>query len=347
MNKQLIIVLVGTTALVAIYFATSAGDQLQSTSQSNVNNPQTAKEINDTSAKSIKVSSVKNESKRIKNSNDKDIKTESLSHEEVYEHWTKMKELLENGEINVALEKQLIDFLKQNNDLQIYTELMQLLQIPDSNLESRNQEYLLSLLASINTKESVSLLLGVLEEGLVTDSNAIYVAKKSLKKITQSATHINLLENSFSNMTSDNIFLTDVTRGIARNASEQNFDFLVTQVNAANEKSPVALTSIGLINSEKLVPKLQQTISSNSPEAKLSIASLNALANMGKYEASVALIQWSSKQPSSNKVLVKHLFTKATQKSPSTYRAIEKQLNKHNFASTDIKTVIENAYAKK
>ncbi|MGS0673768.1 hypothetical protein [Shewanella sp. 125m-1] len=347
MNKQLTIALIGCTVLIAIYFATSTGSQFQSNSQTNVNMPRVNEVVSQGGRSSTLVNSINVESKPIGTSTRQQLKDEQLTPAETYANWTEVKTLLTKGEINIELEKLLIDSLKKTANPQVYAELKLLLQVPDSNLDSRNQEYLLSLLAAINTKESVSLLLATLEEENVTDSNAIYVAKKSLKKIAQSAAHIDLLENSFNTMFSDNLFLADVANGIAGNATEQSFNFLVVQVDADNEKTPIVLASMSHINNERLVPQLQYLINTREAESELSITSLNTLANMGQYEAAVALIQWSAQQPASSKAFVEELFSTASQRSPSTYRAIEKQLNIQQFTSSEVKQKIEEVYSKK
>ncbi|OZS45956.1 hypothetical protein [Photobacterium sanguinicancri] len=344
MKKQLAIALTGCAVLVAIYFAASTGGQIQSNVQADPDNSLITEVANDKTAPLIQADPEEIELNPINPSPKKHIKDEQQSAVKSYVVWNEMKELLAKGEVNNELEKQLIESLRKKPNQQVYEEFKQLLQIADSNLNSRNQEYLLSLLAVINTEESAGLLLTTLENTKITDSNAIYVARKSLQKISQSAKHINQLEASFMTMSSDNLFLPNIANGIAKNAAEQNFDFLVAQVDAANEKSPIAIASMTNITNERLVPQLQQLINTRATESELSIASLNTLANMGQYEAAVALIQWSAQQPASSKAFVGELFSTARQRSPSAFRAIEKQLNRQQFTSSEIKSVIEEVY---
>lgn len=343
-KKKLAIALTGSAVLVATYFATSTAGQTQSHVQADADSSLTTEFANDKTAPLTQADSVKIESNPINPPSKKHIKGDQQSVVDSYASWIEMKELLAKGEVNIKLEKQLIESLRNNPNPLVYEEFNQLLQIADSNLNSRNQEYLLSLLAVINTGESVSLLLTTLENTKISDSNAIYVAKKSLQKISESAEHINQLEASFEAMSSDNLFLPDIANGIAKNAAEPNFDFLVAQVDAANEKSPIAIASMTNITNERLVPQLQQLLNTRAVESELSVASLKTLAGMGQYEAAVALIQWSAQQPASSKAFVGELFSAAGQRSPSTYRAIDKQLHRHQFTSTEIKSVIEEIY---
>jgi hypothetical protein len=271
--------------------------------------------------------------------------TKSISPDEVFDVWGEIKTLLTAGKIDIGLEKQLINSLKQTSNPQILAEISQLLQQPDANLTSRNQEYLLSLLAVVNTHESVSLLLDTLENTPITDSNAIYSAKKSLQKIARSDTYLSLFESTFSNMDSDNLFLPDIANAIAKNASESSFDFIINQIDSLGDKSSIAMNSMENITQEKLVPKLQQIINSRDPNSELSQVSLTTLANMGQYEAAAALIQWSASQPPSADKLVTELFNSAVNKSPSAYRAIEKELNSYDFSSSEIKKTIKAIYS--
>lgn len=347
MKKQFTIALTGCAVLVAIYFSTGTGSQIKSNTQTAADMSRVNEAISHEFPASAQVEGVNIEEKPINSPANKQTKNTVFSPAATYANWTNMKELLAKGEVNIEFEKQLIDSLRKTPNLQVYEEFKQLLEVVDSNLNTRNQEYLLSLLAVINTEESVSLLLKTLENETITDSNAIYVAKKSLQQIAQSVAHIDQLEASFKTMSSDNQFLADVANGIAKNAAEQNLDFLVAQVDAANDKSPIAMASMSNITNERLVPQLQRLINTRDAQSDLSIASLNTLATMGQYEAAIALIQWSAQQSVGSKAFVGELFSTAAQRSPSTYRAIEKQLNRQQFTSTEIKLVIEDIYSKK
>ncbi len=144
MNKQLTIALIGCTVLIAIYFATSTGGQFQSNSQTNANMPRVNEVVSQGGRSSTLVNSINVESKPISTSTRQQLKDEQLTPAETYANWTEVKTLLTKGEINIELEKLLIDSLKKTANPQVYAELKQLLQVPDSNLESRNQEYLIS-----------------------------------------------------------------------------------------------------------------------------------------------------------------------------------------------------------
>ena len=139
--------------------------------------------------------------------------------------------------------------------------------------------------------------------------------------------------------------ISDIANAIAKNASESSFDFIINQIDSLGDKSSIAMNSMENITQEKLVPKLQQIINSRDPNSELSQVSLTTLANMGQYEAAVALIQWSAYQPPSADKLVTELFNSAVNSSPSAYRAIEKELNSYDFLSSEIKKTIQTIYS--
>ncbi|MGI2173770.1 hypothetical protein [Shewanella ulleungensis] len=335
MKKQLIIIMI-VVASVTTYVVSDTSVQDPHIVPVQSNKDKSASEPVNSLVNTKTVMDVKSTSSRANN---------SVSSEQTLVIWSEIKTLLSDGKVDVSLEKQLINSLKQRPNSEVYLEVSQLLQQPDDNLTSRNQEYLLSLLAAVNSPESVSLLLSTLESEQVLDSNAIYSAKKSIQKIARTDTHMNLFQSTFSNMNSDNIFLPDIANAIATNVSESSFDFIINQIDTASNKSVIAMNSMELITQEKLVPKLQNIINTREPNSEISQVSLTTLANMGQYEATAALIQWSAAQPSSADSLVGELFYSAASRSPSAYRAIEKELNSYDFSSDKIKETIQNVYS--
>ncbi|MCG3864422.1 MULTISPECIES: hypothetical protein [unclassified Photobacterium] len=274
------------------------------------------------------------------------IQTLSTVGNDAYRAWSDIKLALSNGGVDVTQEKKLITYLRESDDALIFEEIWQLLQVPDYDLISRNQEYLLSLLAVINTQTSINLFLLALQHVDIRDSNTIYVADKSLKKIAAYPENFPLLEQTFSLMHSDNRFLLGLVNGIARNAGTEQLAFLVTQIDAKSKKSPLVIASMSKLTDERLVPELENIINSRQPKDEVTISSVRALASMGQYEGTVALINWSTQQQEEQKDFVFELFQTAVQRSPSAYRAIEKQLNKQEFVSREIKEIIEEVYSK-
>ena len=95
------------------------------------------------------------------------------------------------------------------------------------------------------------------------------------------------------------------------------------------------------IQTESLVPHITSYLSGGST-INVKNTLLNTLANMGQYEAASALISWSSKQPKESADQVKQLFDLAFRRSPSTKRAIDKELYTQEFASEELKNIIVN-----
>lgn len=259
--------------------------------------------------------------------------------------WQELVGSIKISRVDTVNEKQLILMLRVEADTSVYDEIRELLQLGPNSASDRTQEYLLSLLAAINTPESVAVLLDALKTLSSPSSNTVYVVKKSIQKISRDATHISLLKDSFVELEEDNLYIGDVARGIARNASELDFEFLIGIAQTDDNKSKVALSSLQYLNNERLVPSLQYVIDSNAADSQLIAASLSSLANMGQYEAAVALIKWSANQDASNLAYVRHLISQAESRSPSMSRAIEKTLDNQVFVNPEVKEMIELIYS--
>ena len=339
MKKQFFIALIIGLALVAAYFATSV---LSHKDQSIKITPKTVSDTKIIDAQQVKpTKTILADGQTLSKLDEKSLLTEK----EVFDLWLVVQNQLNLGAIELLFEKKLIKLLRQQPNKQIYQDIVKLLQSEDADLNSRRQEYLLSLLAALNTSESVEVFLSALENISVSESNAIYTVKKSMQRLSRTSQYSKLFEESFINMDSDNLFISDVAQSIAKNAQAKDLDFIISQIDANDKKSEVALQSMEYLNNEKLVPQLQTLIQTRTPESSVTQASLQSLAGMGQYESAVALIQWSATIPSSSQSVVEILFKKAGNRSPSTYRAIEKELNRTQFVSSEVKQVIQSVYA--
>ncbi|MGI9946912.1 hypothetical protein [Vibrio hyugaensis] len=261
-----------------------------------------------------------------------------------YVVWQELAASIKALRVDTTKEKQLILMLREEANPAVYDEIRKLLQLNPSGTSDRTQEYLLSLLAAINTSESVTVFLEALQMLSNPSSNTVYVAKKSVQKVSQDARYTMLLRESFVELQEDSLYLSDIAQGLAKNASANDFEFLIDIAQTDDSKSKVALSSLQYLNNERLVPNLQQVIASNAVGSELVDASLNSLANMGQYEAGVALIKWSANQNASDLAYVRQLISQAESRSPSMSRAIEKTLHKQMFVSSEVKEVIEQIY---
>ncbi len=339
MKKQFFIALIIGLALVAAYFATSVSSHK---GQSINITPKTGSDTKIIDAQQVKpMKTILADGQTLSKLDEKSLLTEK----EVFDLWLVVQNQLKVGAIELSLEKKLIKLLRQQPNKQIYQDIVKLLRSQDADLNSRRQEYLLSLLAAINTSESVEVFLSELENISVSESNAIYTVKKSMQRLSRTSQYSKLFEESFINMSSDNLFISDVAQSIAKNAQAENLDFIISQIDANDKKSEVALQSLEYLKNEKLVPQLQTLIQTRTPDSSVTQASLQSLAGMGQYESAVALIQWSATIPSSSQMVVETLFTTAGNRSPSTYRAIEKELNRTQFVSSEVKQAIQSVYA--
>ncbi|WP_112479711.1 hypothetical protein [Vibrio variabilis] len=261
--------------------------------------------------------------------------------------WQTLLDTRAEGNQSFDIEKRLIEALKRQPNTAVYNEIRAKLLLPDDG--QRTHEYLLSLLASINTPESVAVLLEALGALVEPSSDTIYAAKQSLRYITRSDRHMEQLKASFAKLPNDSLYLGDLARGIAQNAAESDLEFLIAVAGGSNSeqqdsKVGWALSSMSYLSNERLVPQLKDVIASKESTPALVDASLESLAMMGQYEAGVALIEWSTIQSASALPRVERLIVKAQSRSPSMTRAIDKTLHRQDFNSEEVRTMIERLH---
>ena len=248
-----------------------------------------------------------------------------------------LMQLSANEYLDLALEKSFIKYMQLSNDNNIYRHIFTTLS--KENTTVKLQEYLISVLAAVNTSESISLLLTIIESTSIVAADAVYSTKKSIERIGRTPEHIALVQQSFSQLNDDSLFVTDLANVIAKNAEKDNVLFLLGYINeGVGAKKDAAISSMSLLQNEKLVPELQKAIEVDNNE--VTQVALVALASMGQYEAASALIQWSAKQPATSISQVEVIFNTAIARSPSTKRAIKKELGDYTFRSSDIKNKI-------
>ena len=238
-------------------------------------------------------------------------------------------------------EKILIKYLSNNDDEDIYKFIISELKNNDyeESIRSLLQEYLLSLLVEVDTEKSVSIFLDMISDLKISDYNAIYSARNTIQRLSRSRKHLHLVKSTFEKISNDNIFLNELSGIISTNANKDDLSFLFSYISSKNTKKKQAvINNINLITNESLVPNFEVIIKNSTKEVE-GIA-LTCLANMGQYEAASLLIKWSSKQEIEQLTKIKDLFEVATSRSPSTKRAIKKELNDYSFKTKKIKEEI-------
>lgn len=246
------------------------------------------------------------------------------------------------GSINVKEEKELLNYLRKNDDRNVYQLMLKKLQsvVPGSVEAERLFEYSLSFLAAVDSHKASELFYSLIVANEISGSSAIYSANKSIERLSRSPEYTQLAQDAFSGIKAGNLFLAELAKSIAVNAEDDNVEFLLSFVDGDNkEKQYASQSAMKYLKNESLVPLLKEKITQEN-SSNVQNASLDALANMGQYEASVALIKWSSEQPVESLEKVAALFNVAITKSPSTTRAIVKEIDYLNFVSPDIKQKI-------
>ena len=244
--------------------------------------------------------------------------------------------------IDFAAEKALLNYLKETNDDQVYQQIISWLhnlKFGEEN-QDRLMAYGLSLLAAIDTREAAEIFFSVMQQDNWQGSSAIYSVKSSVARLTQNDSYKDLVQQTFTQVNDSNPFLKELALAIAYHAKEPQLDYLINYVGGEqNNKSNVAIQAMKNIQTEALVPHLVRYIS-DTKSLKVKNTALDSLAHMGQYEAASALITWSASQPQTSNDQVQTLFDIAIRRSPSTKRAIEKEIDSHTFLSESIKQLI-------
>lgn len=250
--------------------------------------------------------------------------------------------IINNQAIDFHLEKLLLNYLKETSNEQVYQIIVEKLQAANAGTESDDRliEYSLSLLAAIDTPRASEIFFTTLAQKNLQGSSAIYTINKSISKLTKNTAYTNLVQQTFAQANDENPFIRTLATAIAYNAKVEQIDYLFTYIDRGSKnKSTVASYAMNEIQSEYLVPHISSYISDGSTK-KVQNTALNALANMGQYEAASALITWSSTQPRSSAKQIAALFRVALRRSPSTKRAVEKEIYLKEFVSEELKELI-------
>jgi HEAT repeat protein len=257
---------------------------------------------------------------------------------------TLLNNVFNNKTINFAAERKLLSYLKATNNEQIYQIIIEKLQNanPGNDNDDRLLEYGLSLLAAIDSSRSSELFYTFIAKDNWQGSSAIYTVRKSISRLSRNPAYTELVQQKFTQTTDKNPFIGELASAIAYHAKAEQIDYLISYVDGKlQNKSSAASRAMKKIQSEALVPHITSYIS-NDFTKNVQNTALDTLAHMGQYEAVSALITWSSSQHKDSAEQVKELFSIALSRSPSTYRAIEKELHYQSFASEELKQLIIN-----
>ncbi len=260
-----------------------------------------------------------------------------------------LNNILNNQAIDYAAEKELLSYLKATNNEQVYQLIVEKLQNANAGNDNDDRllEYGLSILAAIDSPRASELFYAFIAKDNWQGSAAIYTVRKSVSRLSRSPAYTELVQQTFSQTADENPFIGELATAIAYHAKAEQIDYLISYVDGElQNKSRASGGAMKKIQTESLVPHITSYISDNSTKNVQSIA-LNSLAHMGQYEAASALISWSARQPKGSAKQVEELFAIALSRSPSTQRAIEKELHFQDFSSEELKELIINLSTKK
>lgn len=289
-------------------------------------------------------------SKSSKNAKDNNVEKKELSDKDALTIAKMLLSRVYNSEtIDFNAEKELLTYLKTTNKEVVYQFIVEKLQsaIKGNKNDDILIEYTLSLLVAIDTQRASEVFFGFVAEDDWQGSRAIYNVKKSIEKLNRGGQYTALAQQAFTIANEENPFIGELATTIARHAEAEQIEYLFGYIDEKYEsKHMFVKRAMNTIHDESLVPHIAGYLKDNST-ANIKNTVLNTLANMGQYEATAALIKWSSTQSKSSAEQVEKLFDIAVQRSPSTKRAIEKELHIQSFVSSEVKLVIANAANKK
>ena len=249
-----------------------------------------------------------------------------------------------NESIDFSSEKALLNYLKETNDEQIYQFIIEKLQAATIGNKSDDRviEYSLGLLAAIDSSRASEIFYNFVANDNWQGSSAIYAVRKSIEKLNRNGHYTDVVQQTFTQASDNSPFIGELAESIALHAQTEQLDYLIGYVDGnSKNKSTVASKAMKKIYTESLVPHIVSYLSDNSTK-KVQDSALNTLANMGQYEAASALITWSAIQPKESAAKVEELFNLALRRSPSTKRAIEKEIQFQTFVSEELKNIIIN-----
>ena len=285
-------------------------------------------------------------SKSSKNVKDNNVEMKELSDEDALTVTKTLLNRVYNSEtIDFIAEKELLNYLINTKNEGVYQFIIEKLQsaIKGNKNDDRLIEYTLSLLAAIDTQRASEVFFDFVAKNDWQGSRAIYNVKKSIEKLNRSGEYTALAQQAFTIADEDSPFIGELATTIARHAQSEQIEYLFGFIDEKYESKRLFVKrAMNTIHDESLVPHITGYLKDSST-AIIKNTALNTLANMGQYEATAALIKWSSTQSKNSAEQVKKLFDIAIQRSPSTKRAIEKELHIQNFVSADIKVVIATA----
>ena len=265
-----------------------------------------------------------------------------LTSEAAMQGLTALLENTSNGAVvDIQFEKSLITYLRNTDDKDIYNYILNKLNNAELSTPDGDSlvEYTISLLAAINTFSASKLMLDVVNTKSWQGSEAVYLVKKAISRFNRSGDFTKLVQQAYAKSSDTSPYLNELATSIAKNAKGEQVQYLFDYIDSnESAKDIAARNALNKIQTESLVPNITQYLSSNSAE-KVNVA-LSSLANMGQYEAASALISWSAGQSLEAKSTVASLFEVALRRSPSTERAIKKEVLSTHFANNEIKGLI-------
>ncbi|AWB57095.1 hypothetical protein [Colwellia sp. Arc7-D] len=265
-----------------------------------------------------------------------------LTSETAMQGLTALLDNASNGAVvDIQFEKSLITYLRNTDDKDIYNYILDILNNAELSTPDGDSlvEYTISLLAAINTPSASKLMLDVVNTKKWQGSEAVYLVKKAISRFNRSGDFTELVQQAYAESSDTSPYLNELATSIAKNAKAEQVQYLFDYIDSKESaKNIAARSALNTIQTESLVPNLTQYLSSDSTE-KVNVA-LSSLANMGQYEAASALISWSAAQSLEAKSTVASLFEVALRRSPSTKRAIKKEVLATQFANNEIKGLI-------
>lgn len=264
--------------------------------------------------------------------------------------WKKLLAGFQNGEkVQVELENELIERLRNEPDSPVYQELLSLFR--QGSLEGFAQQVLVSLLGEVENFKSAETLMNLVNEALLNEPDVQWAASNAIRKFSPESWH----EHSNAEFapvfeaawrTDNSNFWLPIANVMATIGTPSTLDIFIKTLTDNTDPKRVEIVKRAMtdLTNPALIPKLADSLE-NSKTETVQLTSGETLANMGNIEAASTLVDWSSQADAGKVGLVKTWFETAMNTTPEFIDYLETNLAGQKFAAPEVKQAVSAVLA--
>jgi len=262
------------------------------------------------------------------------------------EIWKKLLLGFEKGEkVQVYLENELIERLRNEPDSPVYKELLSLFR--QGSLPNFAQQVLVSILGQVGNFKSAEALMSLVNENLLNEPDVKLVAFNAISQFSPESR----LEHSSAELapvfeiawqTDNSEYWPSIANVMASIGTPSTLDVFTKTLtdNTDPKRVEIVKQAMTSLSNPDLVPKLAASLENPENENVL-LASGNALANIGNSDATSALLEWSAQANTEKAALVKEWFETAMNTTPEFIDYLKINLTEQKFESPEIKQAVQ------